>query len=147
MNAYHVPGTALSTVHILTQSILTTAPQGPSRSGFCLTNLIFCSMLFLPRAGARLVSEGTHGKLNKTTYPPALCRLVEPETLRTCPRRLHFKRISRWFWGAASLRLTVVCASHLLFHTRCFFHLIFLHVSNSDLRFGSRATFLRWSCF
>jgi len=65
MNAYHVPSTVLSTVHVLTQSVLTTALQSPPRSGFCLTSLIFCSMLFLPRAGARLVSEGTRGKLNK----------------------------------------------------------------------------------
>ena len=50
MNAYYVPGTALSIVHTLTLSILTTAPQGPSRSGFCLTDLIICAMLFSPRA-------------------------------------------------------------------------------------------------
>lgn len=46
-------------------SVLTRALQSPPRSGFCWTSLLFCSMLFLPRAGARLVSEGTRGNLNK----------------------------------------------------------------------------------
>lgn len=91
MRAYHAPGTVLSILHTFTQSILTMALQSPLESGFCSTILI-CSMLFSPRAGARLVSEETPGKPNKNTDPPTLRRLVELET-ENMPQR-HFKQDS-----------------------------------------------------
>jgi hypothetical protein len=122
--------TILSSFHRLTQSVLKTALQDCSRSGFCITtNLPLHALL------TRVVSMAKKMQSREKCRPTGFMPTGGLVNLELGPRRLHF---STRFYVILMVRSKAHCSCsfQLSFYTCCFFHLTFLHLTNFYQRFG-----------